>query len=61
MAGRTYTVLRETRMAAVICEPVAADDVGAMGTLVVRGAEVAQAVVRGVRRGVEQPPTEPST
>lgn len=60
-AGRTYTVLRETRMAAVICEPVADDDVATMRTLVVRGAEVAQAVVRGVRRGVEQPPAEPST
>jgi hypothetical protein len=43
-------------MAAVICEPVAADDVANMRTLVVRGADVAQAVIRGVRRGVEQPP-----
>jgi N-acetylmuramoyl-L-alanine amidase len=60
VAGRTYAVLRETRMAAVICEPVAADDVATMRTLVVRGAEVAQAVVRGVRRGVEQPSTEAS-
>jgi N-acetylmuramoyl-L-alanine amidase len=59
--GRMYAVLRETRMAAVICEPVAADDVASMGTLVVRGADVAHAVVRGVRRGVEQPPTEAST
>jgi N-acetylmuramoyl-L-alanine amidase len=60
VAGRTYAVLRETRMAAVICEPVTADDVATMRTLVVRGAEVAQAVVRGVRRGVEQPSTEAS-
>jgi N-acetylmuramoyl-L-alanine amidase len=59
--GRTYAVLRETRMAAVICEPVAAEDVAGIGTLVVRGAEVARAVVRGVRHGVEQPPTEPSS
>ena len=29
--GRTYAVLRETRMAAVICEPVAADDVASHG------------------------------
>jgi N-acetylmuramoyl-L-alanine amidase len=55
VAGRTYAVLRETRMAAVICEPVAADDVGSMRTLVVRSADVAQAVVRGVRQAVEQP------
>ena len=57
VAGRTYAVLRETRMAAVICEPVATDDVGSMRTLVVRGADVARAVVRGVRHAVEQPTT----
>jgi N-acetylmuramoyl-L-alanine amidase len=61
VSGRTYAVLRETRMAAVICEPVAAADVGGMRTLVRRVAEVADAVLRGVRRGVEQPPAEPST
>ena len=43
-------------MAAVICEPVAQVDVDAMRSLVSRGADVARAVVRGVRRGVEQPP-----
>jgi len=60
VAGRTYAVLRETRMAAVICEPVAQGDVDAMRELVLRGPEVARAVVRGVRRGVEQPPaTDP--
>jgi hypothetical protein len=47
-------------MAAVICEPVAQGDVDAMRELVLRGPEVARAVVRGVRRGVEQPPaTDP--
>jgi N-acetylmuramoyl-L-alanine amidase len=56
VAGRTYAVLRETRMAAVICEPVALADVEAMRELVLRGADVAHAVVRGVRRGIEQPP-----
>ena len=61
VAGRAYAVLRETRMAAVICEPVAQVDVDGMRALVLRGADVAHAVVRGVRRGVEQPtgPTEP--
>ena len=59
VAGRAYAVLRETRMAAVICEPVAAADVDGMRALVVRGADVAHAVVRGVRRGVEQPPAVP--
>jgi N-acetylmuramoyl-L-alanine amidase len=56
VAGRAYAVLRETRMAAVICEPVAQADVEGMRALVLRGADVAHAVVRGVRRGVEQPP-----
>jgi hypothetical protein len=53
--GRTYAVLRETRMAAVICEPVAQLDVEAMRALVLRGAAVAHAVVRGVRRAIEEP------
>jgi hypothetical protein len=60
-AGRTYAVLRETRMAAVICEPVAAQDVAGMRTLVGRGTEIARAVVRGVRNGVERPEPDPST
>ena len=55
VAGRMYAVLRETRMAAVICEPVAADDVDGMRSVVRQGAAVARAVVEGVRRGVEQP------
>ena len=57
VAGRTYAVLRETRMAAVICEPVAADDVDSHAhARAARGPTWPQAVVRGVRRGVEQPP-----
>jgi N-acetylmuramoyl-L-alanine amidase len=60
-SGRAYDVLRETRMAAVICEPVAASDAAGMGVLVRRGADVAHAVVRGVRRGVEQPPATGSS
>jgi N-acetylmuramoyl-L-alanine amidase len=59
-SGRTYIVLRETRMAAVICEPVAPADVESMRTLVRRGVDAARAVVEGVRRGVEQPPTDPT-
>jgi hypothetical protein len=48
-------------MAAVICEPVAAHDLGGMRTLVRRNADIAGAVLRGVRRGVEQPPAERSS
>jgi N-acetylmuramoyl-L-alanine amidase len=55
VCGRAYPVLRETRMAAVICEPVPADDLDGVRQLVSRGAEVAAAIVRGVRRGVEEP------
>jgi hypothetical protein len=53
--GRAYAVLRETRMAAVICEPVAQLDVAATRALVLRGTAVARAVVRGVRKGIEDP------
>ena len=59
VCGRSYAVLRETRMAAVICEPVLRHDVEAMRALVTRGDDVARAVVRGIRRGIEQPPEPP--
>ncbi len=42
-------------MAAVLCEPVAHDDVAATRHLVTSVAEVASAIVRGIRRGVEDP------
>jgi N-acetylmuramoyl-L-alanine amidase len=54
--GRTYRLLRETRMAAVVCELVARDDGEAMASLVARGADVARSIVEGVRRGVEERP-----
>jgi N-acetylmuramoyl-L-alanine amidase len=53
--GRTHAALRETRMAAVLCEPAAHDDVIATRRLVTSGSEVAAAIVRGIRRGVETP------
>jgi hypothetical protein len=53
VAGRTYAVLRETRMAAVICEPVPR---AAWAPCAARAAGARwPAVVRGVRRGVRQP------
>jgi len=55
VCGRTHTALRETRMAAVLCEPVARDDVAATRRLVTSSADVARAIVRGMRRGVEEP------
>jgi N-acetylmuramoyl-L-alanine amidase len=51
--GRTFAVLRETRMAAVVCEP--AGDADGMRRLVSRSPEVGGAIVAGVRRGFEEP------
>lgn len=53
--AKTYTVLRETRMAAVVCEPVARDDVEGMRRLVRNVTPIGDAIVRGVRRGLEEP------
>lgn len=53
--GRTYRLLRETRMVAVACELVARDDSEAAAALAARVPSVAEAVVEGVRRGVEEP------
>jgi N-acetylmuramoyl-L-alanine amidase len=51
--GRTFAVLRETRMAAVVCEP--AGDPEGMHLLVSRSPVVGAAIVAGVRRGFEEP------
>ena len=55
-AGRTYPTLRETRMAAVVCELATTDDVESTTVLASRLPEVAGAIVEGIRRGVEEPP-----
>lgn len=54
--GRTTRFLRETRMAAVVCEVVGPGDVEATSALVARQADVVAALVEGIRRGVEDPP-----
>ncbi len=51
--GKAYAVLRETRMPAVVCEPVNGDDVEEMRALVARAGDVGRAVVAGVQRGIE--------
>jgi N-acetylmuramoyl-L-alanine amidase len=51
--GRTFAILRETRMAAIVCEP--AGDAAGMRRLVSRIPEVGEAIVAGVRRGFEEP------
>jgi N-acetylmuramoyl-L-alanine amidase len=54
-SGRAYAVLRETRMPAVVCQPVQADDVEGVRRLVVRAGAAGRAIVHGVQRGVEEP------
>jgi N-acetylmuramoyl-L-alanine amidase len=53
--GRAYAVLRETRMPAVVCQPVQADDIEGVRRLVTRAGAAGRAIVRGVQRGVEEP------
>jgi hypothetical protein len=56
--GRAYPILRETTMAAVVCELVAEGDAVALATVVRHSGDVARAVVLGIRRAFE--PTEAS-
>ena len=53
--GRTYRLLRETRMAAVIVEFAGADDPTATADLLGQIPYVARALVDGIRRGIEEP------
>jgi N-acetylmuramoyl-L-alanine amidase len=54
-AGRTYRILRETRMAAVSCELLARDDARATADLAARLPAIASAMADGIRRGIEEP------
>jgi N-acetylmuramoyl-L-alanine amidase len=54
--GKAYAILRETRMAAVVCELVERGDVDGMRNVVARTGDISRAIVRGVRRGVGEPP-----
>jgi N-acetylmuramoyl-L-alanine amidase len=56
VSGKAYAALRETRMAAVVCEVVPDGDVEAMRRLVTNAHAVALAIVRGVRRAIEERP-----
>jgi N-acetylmuramoyl-L-alanine amidase len=53
VSGRSYGVLRETRMPAVVCELVSEGDVGAMRDLVTRTGPAGRAIVLGVRQAIE--------
>lgn len=53
--GAAYPVLRETRMAAVVCELAGTGDAAAVAAIVGRSGAVARAVVRGIRHAWEHP------
>ena len=53
ICGRSYPILRETRMPAVVCELVSEDDADAMGGLVARAGDAGRAIVAGVARAIE--------
>jgi N-acetylmuramoyl-L-alanine amidase len=53
--GRTYRFLRETRMAAVVCELIGRDEADTRSMLTTRAPEITRALVEGIRRGVEEP------
>jgi N-acetylmuramoyl-L-alanine amidase len=53
-AGAAYPALRETRMAAVVCELATVGHAGGLATVVGRSGAVARAVVRGLRQAWER-------
>ena len=61
-SGAAYPALRETRMAAVVCELAVVGSAAGLAGVVGRSGAVARAVVRGLRRAWERPsPTAPPT
>ena len=54
-SGRTYRLLRETRMAAVVCELLSRDQPEGATTLSSLGPDLANALAVGIRHGIEQP------
>lgn len=56
VAGRAYPLLRETTMAAVVCELVPDGDAAALASVVRHSGDLARAVVDGIRHAFE--PTE---
>lgn len=53
--GRAFPLLRETRMTAVVCEPVERGNPSGMRDLVERSGDIGRALIHGVRRAVEEP------
>jgi N-acetylmuramoyl-L-alanine amidase len=55
--GRAYTVLRETHMTAVVCEPVVEGDDAAIARLAAMPTVAADAVLAAIREVLERPAT----
>jgi len=53
--GRAYGILRETRMAAIECQPAGRDDEAGLRACASAPPALVAAIVCGVRRGVEEP------
>jgi N-acetylmuramoyl-L-alanine amidase len=53
--GRTFRLLRDTRMAAVVCDLFSREEPGGAAALASRGPEVANALALGIRQGIEHP------
>ena len=53
--GRTFRLLRDTRMAAVVCDLFSRDEPGGAARLASRVPELASALAVGIRQGIEQP------
>lgn len=53
--GMSYPALRETRMAAVVCEPTTLDDTAGLARLFERSGAVANALVAALGRGAGDP------
>jgi N-acetylmuramoyl-L-alanine amidase len=53
--GRAYTVLRETSMTAVVCEPVIEGDPVSLAALEARAEELAATAVRAIRSVLDRP------
>jgi N-acetylmuramoyl-L-alanine amidase len=54
-SGRTYRLLRDTRMAAVMCELFSRDEPTGASLLASSGPALARALAVGVRKGIEEP------
>lgn len=60
LAGRAYPALRETRMAAIVCELLVEGHAEALAAVVRRAPAVARAIVRGIQLAYERSAEQPT-